>query len=187
MSNNNNNQAQLIEKGLNLLKETLKEIDTQLNLRKQIAKLVYELGYKGASREIENNRHAKENATQIINSWYRDQTKRINLSTNEMYIIPDEYKSKIDQFKSLFMTLVNMLDSQTSLQTEYLKLKQEFSNLTWQLSELYKEMNSKMDMTVDRKELVDVMNEYNSKIKHMEGKRDIVEDKLDNLVLNNLK
>lgn len=181
-----NNNIDFIEKGLNILEENLKERE-QLQLRKQIGKIIFEMGYHSAGREIENNRNAKENARRFINMYYNNKmSNRYNIETKETLEVSEEYKNKLIKFKDMFMILVDKLDEQTLLQTEYLQLKQELINFTWKVSEIYKEMNLKLDELEDRKEVINIINEYDSKIKHLEGLKNIAEDKLDTFILRRL-
>jgi hypothetical protein len=184
----NNKDAQLIEKGLDVLESLLKERE-QTQIREQLSKLVETMGYTACAREILNNRKAKENAKYILNMYYNKNTgDRVNPETREVFKIPKETIDKMNEFKEKFMLMVDKLENNTEKQLQYLDLKIQYGNVMYKLAELYKEHTELFESLRERnEESINKVNEHTKLIDEQNEIKQDIEDQMDKLVLEGLK
>ena len=147
-----------------------------------LIKIISEMGFRGALNEIKGNRNSLKNALYVINQFCNDKlAKRYDIKTMELVWQPTEEKIKeIEVFRTTMVDLSNYcLDNNTTKESEYLKLKNEYSNVMFEIAQLYKELD---DIENDK--------EYINKSKELEvlqKRLNEAENRLDLYVMKNFK
>ncbi|MDU3410053.1 hypothetical protein [Clostridium sp.] len=147
-----------------------------------LIKIISQMGFTGVLKEIKGNRNSLKNALYAINQCCNDRlAKRYNVNSMEVVWQPSEERIKeVEIFRTTLIDLANYcLSHNTKTESEYLKLKNEYSNTMFEIAQLYKELDSLEDIE-----------EYLNKSKEVEllqEKLNEAENKLDLYVMKNFK
>lgn len=147
-----------------------------------IIKIIETMGFTGALNEIKGNRNSLKNALYAVNTFCNNKLdKRYDVATRECVWQPSEEKIKqVEYFRMELIDLCNYaLTFNTELETEYLRLKNEYSNATFQIAQYYKEL----DLIEDREEYLN----KSKGIELLQKKLNDSENKLDLYVMKNFK
>ena len=147
-----------------------------------LIKIISEMGFTGALSEIKGNRNSLKNALYAINQFCNDKlAKRYDVKTKEVVWKPSEERIKeVEVFRTTMVDLSNYcLDNNTEKESEYLKLKNKYINLMFEIAQAYKELD---DIENDK----EYINKSKS-IEKLQEKLNEAENKLDLYVMKNFK
>ena len=147
--------------------EKVEEITKGNNTVEEIAKIAEVYGYNAVATEIRHNRRARDNFNYIIDKGFLflDLTK-------------EDYKL-VQKLKNILKELSELLPNNNAKQLEYLRLKQDYENATFRLSEQYTKLDILESRSDDWKKEHEKLDHYNFEFKQ-------AMNKLDDFVLNNL-
>lgn len=146
-----------------------------------LLKIISDMGFTGALKEIKGGRNSLKNALYAINQYCNDKLeKRYDVYTKELVWQPTEERiNEVEVFRTTLTDLANYcLDHNTTAESEYLRLKNEYSNAMFEIAQAYKEL--------DEMEIEEYI-EKSKSIELLQKKLEESENNLDLYVMRNFK
>lgn len=159
-----------------------KEGKSKEEVKEFVIKIIETMGFTGALNEIKGNRNSLKNALYSVNTFCNNKlAKRYDVDTRECVWQPSEERiNQVEHFRMELIDLCNYsLTSNTEVETEYLRLKNEFSNAMFEIAQYYKEL----DLIEDREEYLN----KSKGIEILQKKLNQAENKLDLYVMKSFK
>lgn len=128
-------------------------------------KISEKLGYNAVSKEIQNNRRPKDNFKYMIKGL------------NSFLDLTEEDQKIVKEVTGKMEAIAKLLPLNTPSQLNYLRLKQNYENATFHLSEQYVLMDSLGRVGKEERK------KQSEKLDHLEFKFKNTRDKLDNYVM----
>lgn len=147
-----------------------------------LIKIISEMGFTGALKEIKGGRNSLKNSLYAINQYCNDKlAKRYDVDTMKVVWQPTEEKiNEVEVFRTTLIDMANYcLDHNTPTESEYLRLKNKYSNAMFEIAQAYKELDNIEDMEeyIKKAESLEILQEKLNK----------AENNLDLYVMKNFK
>lgn len=167
---------------IKLISKVKREDMSKEEVKEFLIKVIQQMRFLGVLKEIKGNRNSLKNALYAINQYCNDKlAKRYNVNTMEIVWQPSQEKIReVENFRTILIDLANYcLNHNTEIESEYLKLKNEYSNTIFEIAQFYKEL----DNIEDTEEFL----KKSKEVEVLQEKLNEAENKLDLYVMKNFK
>lgn len=172
-----------MNKNIEIMNLISKEGKSKEEVKNYIIEVIETMGFTGALHEIKGNRNSLKNAMYAVNTFCNDKlAKRYDVNTRKCVWQPTQEKiNSVEYFRKQLTDLCNYaLDDNTSVESEYLKLKNDFANIQFEIAQYYK-------LLEDTEDDIEKYMELTEGIKPLQEKLNQAENNLDLFVMKNFR